>query len=124
MYDQLIKPTYRRNKTLFIIFIVLSILTPTLSIILPEPNGETADLWFQRSGSITVIFALLAEHQAFKINAILSPENNPILTLGDIKEYFKKEANRYTVCALSMATLGTLIWGYGDFVYRTLPYAG
>ncbi|WP_123637147.1 hypothetical protein [Marinimicrobium koreense] len=118
MFDQLIKPTYRTNKRLFILFISISILAPTLSFFLPPPPEEVADIWFQRSGSITVVFSLLAEHQAFIINYKLSPENNPILTMGDIKDYFGKVANRYTIYALSMATLGTVIWGYGDIVHR------
>ena len=75
--------------------------------------------WFQRSGALTVLFAALLgfhqdkhfitqEDESYRVN------EKPIITGKTLTEYRKKLKFLAIVLALS----GTLIWGYGDLLFK------
>ncbi len=79
-----------------------------------KPVNELLGIWFQRSGSIVVIFAVWLEYSLLKL------QSNVVLT--DMVETTKRyPIEKYTplykglqVIAAALAVVGTVIWGYGD----------
>lgn len=78
--------------------------------------------WFQRSGSLMVLFAVWVEYKLFTISNLTNPisENGETyqdqahsdalnLRYGNILKSFK-----YVTAVLAIS--GTVIWGYGDII--------
>jgi len=96
-------------------------------------SNEHDSVWFQRSGSLIVFFALLSEYFHLKIKNMVT---NKLIDYGDglymtIMQSFKNKnlSSSYSdptfnilfspqilFCGLS----GTVIWGYGDLIYNYL----
>ncbi|WP_206208077.1 hypothetical protein, partial [Pseudomonas viridiflava] len=94
-----------------IIFFVLALSTSF------TPEGQDASLWFQRSGSVTTIGALIIGIFAEKLKNRLRGQ-----FMGDIFAMRVFEEVRFsfliaTVASFSLTIIGTLIWGYGDIFY-------
>ncbi|TAA41725.1 hypothetical protein [Corallincola spongiicola] len=81
-----------------------------------------ADLgvWFQRSGSLMVLFAVWVEFKLFKITNFSNPlspggQTWDDLETGDrLKDKYSSLIQILKYFAALLAILGTLIWGYGD----------
>ena len=103
----------------FILFSILAILTPVLSIIIPwVPENETAHTWFQRSGSAMVVFGLLAESRAVNCFFILNPSGFAECGINEANEKFKKYPKSLNIISFIFIAFGTLIWGYGDIPFK------
>lgn len=78
-------------------------------------------MWFSRSGSIMVLLAAIAE---FQINTAkeASIETSSTVTIGGGNALIKRELSpRYrtlSVIAHFEVIIGTVIWGYGDCVFK------
>lgn len=84
---------------------------------------EPAEIWFQRSGSLVVLFGLLVEYTLFSIN-------DELFSVGNLKPQEVKLLRKYRIQYASMkylglfgAITGTIIWGYGDLVWLALNTA-
>ena len=81
---------------------------------LASGNGE----WFQRSGSLLVLFSVLVEirqalrNQPYPRSSVTSG-GNPVMTQAPISVVSKW----LHWIARSGIVLGTAIWGYGDLVF-------
>ena len=102
------------------VFILIAIFTPLVAFYF-NPLGENIDVWFQRSGAITVVFGLLADIQAARLKHLSFSNSRPFL-YGPI--YVKR---KYSACAiwvngvaLIVVITGTVIWGYGDLLCTLL----
>jgi hypothetical protein len=116
--DKKIKVQCRTSLPLF----VLAMLIPYLAW-----NGflqldNNLGVWFQRSGSLMVLFAIWVEFKLFKIGNYIYPGKN----LGDMEDAEKLNEKysfliqilKYT--AAIPAILGIVIWGYGDLFWSLL----
>lgn len=107
----------RYNRKIFILFIALSLLFPGLAflgIFLPE--GEKLSVWFQRSGSLMVLFSVIAEYYALKMSDLFFPVEMQGEPLHIDKVRFTKQSKICAGLAVFVICLGTIVWGYGDLV--------
>ena len=105
---------------------VLVILIGIFNNITTEPNS----IWFQRSGSLIVTLSILAEILYLSIKRIVSEviidygDNNP-RTFIENHKLNHKNTSKFTPnlsivlepLIITLAILGTIIWGYGDLLY-------
>jgi hypothetical protein len=77
-------------------------------------------IWFQRSGSLTVLFAVWAEYKIFKIHALTMPMSEEGETYQDaahtglLKSKYGTMLNVINFVSVTLVIIGTIIWGYGD----------
>ncbi|WP_281645542.1 hypothetical protein [Parendozoicomonas sp. Alg238-R29] len=87
------------------------------------PTGDTPGVWYQRSGAIGVLSAVIVEFRLFFHSlhesyfstvdrSSLSPMEKKLLweTIG-------KPVGTLRIFTLGMALHGTITWGYGDLLY-------
>lgn len=68
------KKLFLKARKLFLIMLGLSILMPALALMdFLRPSTESIESWFQRSGSIMVLFAVVAEMQAYQMFDVFKP---------------------------------------------------
>ena len=79
------------------------------------PANEPADIWFQRSGSITVLFAVWIEYNLMKVNDHINPSGIVISEQTRLSKKYKFVFGAAQYLAALFAITGTVIWGYGDF---------
>lgn len=95
--------------------LLVSISVPFLSIYgVLIPENEQLSAWFQRSGSLSVLFAALTEYKLFKLHGHFYPTG---LLPEDAYRFRQKYGAIYTsynILAAVMVLVGTFIWGYGD----------
>jgi hypothetical protein len=83
-----------------------------------KPIAESNGVWFQRSGAISTVFALLAATlQADASRKLWTPG-----FLGDIHKLavLSSFEGKFSICqnlSLLFTLLGTVIWGYGDILF-------
>lgn len=118
----------RINKQLSIVLLLL-----TLSAVIPvcawhglmQQDSEVS-LWFQRSGSLMVLFAAWAEYVLFKIHKLTKPMSDGGETFQDMAHKgvlvtkYRTALNIINVITASLVIIGTVIWGYGDIVRGAL----
>ncbi|VVQ01464.1 hypothetical protein PS938_02520 [Pseudomonas fluorescens] len=123
LQNEALKSQYRRmaSKYLYacyaLLFIgVIAVLTSPLDF---KPSFETPEVWFQRSGALMTVFALLA--------ALLKDMGTQTLHkpgyFGDALklEVLAELEQRFEWVfwfAFLFTVLGTLVWGYGDTYYK------
>ncbi|WP_020412057.1 hypothetical protein [Microbulbifer variabilis] len=78
------------------------------------PNDEPSDIWFQRSGSLMVLFAVWAEYNLMKVNEHINLSGSSYSQQSVLAERYKTIYNIAQYSAAVLAILGTFIWGYGD----------
>ncbi len=113
------EPKILKERKLFLLFISLSIVPPLFSLFeFLMPATENFSTWFQRSGSIMVVFALLAEMRAYNMTMVLKPG-------VPVEPHFTKAKSKYSwqiqlsnISAFTLIAFGTLIWGYGDIPFK------
>ena len=117
MTEPLYEKPILKYRVIFIAFTVIALLTPIILVVTPWLlEKESLENWFQRSGSLVVIFALVAESNAIAIFKILNPTGFPSTSFEEVRKQYDYLPNKYTKISLSVIGLGTLIWGYGDLV--------
>ena len=110
------------SKELFVISILLFI-----SAVIPIcawygflQQDKDVSIWFQRSGSLTVLFAVWAEYKIFKVHTLTVPMSEGGETYQDaahtgvLKTMYGKKLNVINFVSVSLVIIGTIIWGYGD----------
>jgi hypothetical protein len=74
-----------------------------------RPSAETAASWFQRSGALTTILAVLAQ---VKAGAAPAP---PLAVSSDAHRWAWWQGVALWL-SLILVVVGTVIWGYGDLL--------
>ena len=106
-----------KERKLFLIFISLSIIAPFLSLCLDcRPENETLGSWLQRSGSVMVVLALLAEMRAYQMLDVFKPSGFVGETYSEVQEKYLPQVKLFNFLAFILIAVGTLIWGYGDLL--------
>jgi hypothetical protein len=80
------------------------------------PNSQTIPGWFQRSGSLTTIGAVIISIYATRMRDRLEGK-----FMGDVYglEVFKRLKVPFTIATTSafiLSVVGTIVWGYGDLL--------
>lgn len=81
------------------------------------PKSQPMNMWFQRSGAVMSIFALLAQSGASHMQELIRPG-----TFGETAVLYRKydgAQRAVSGASIILAIAGTVIWGYGDLL---LPY--
>ena len=79
-------------------------------------------IWFQRSGSLMVLFAVWLEYKLFKISSLSSPISDNGVTWQDqahrdaLNTNYGNMLKLYKYITAVLAITGTIIWGYGDIL--------
>ena len=106
-----------RDVSVSIILIIVALVIPfQASMGFMKPDIETINIWFQRSGSITVLLSLVAEYVISRLHGIIRPAG---FTSKETENIRKKLENPLMVLRYiggGTAVLGTIIWGYGDLL--------
>lgn len=116
--------TDRRRTWLYFSLIVVLLVIASLAPITAngvlcslKPPMESSGVWFQRTGAISTVFALLAATlQADAARKLWSPG-----FLGDIHKMavLTSFERKFSICrnlSFLISVLGTVIWGYGDIL--------
>ncbi len=99
---------------LAVLFLVASFAMPILALSLPRPDEQPLDLWFQRSGSVTTVFALIAEMVIVRAKLSITPAGFGWPGLNEQRRFFIPLLGKIEWPMLVLTITGTLIWGYGD----------
>ncbi len=79
-------------------------------------------IWFQRSGSLMVLFAVWIEYKLFKISSLSNPISDNGVTWQDqahsdaLNTNYRNMLKIYKYLTAALAITGTVIWGYGDIL--------
>ncbi|WP_394224455.1 hypothetical protein [Alteromonas gracilis] len=104
---------YQAARWKFFVSVFLSIACGVLALTgLLKPSTEELGVWFQRSGSLIVLFAVLGEYYVSKMASTLRPAGHVGIT--KMEETLPKTVGLFHLIALFLAIIGTFIWGYGD----------
>ncbi|MDD1795160.1 hypothetical protein LRP50_18690 [Enterovibrio sp. ZSDZ42] len=94
---------------------ILAVITPILawySFVIPET--EEPAIWFQRSGSLTVLFAVWMEYNLMKVNEHVFPSGHTFSQQAALAKKYQPIFKVAQYMAVLLAIMGTVIWGYGD----------
>jgi len=105
-------------KTIFNICLILIIPTIAFATIgyfgIMKPESEDLSAWFQRSGSLIVMLSVIVEFQLFSIHTSLNTSRLAFDQYEALKKKYGRKHLVYSVLTVSVAIIGTVIWGYGD----------
>ncbi len=100
-----------------------SFLPPILSICIPFsyfapylPADETSATWFQRSGSLMVAIALIAEFYLVSIQDYFDHNNTAYMSPITLPKKYKTTHKCIIYLTMLYILIGTIIWGYGDAI--------
>lgn len=110
---------FRISLAAWATFLGIAVLFPlVLSFLVPPGEGEGE--WFQRSGSIMVVFALLAELRVNALHRMSDAGKMPFLHVHIyMQRKFQGWATSASYLTLLIVVAGTVIWGYGDLIHET-----
>lgn len=113
------KTALRMRNEFWILFIawVVAIVIIALLMLL-KPVSEDWGKWFQRSGSIIVVLAILAEIKIKNIErTVFSPNPWGVYCEIYIEKKFSSLCKTFGRLTWLAAAIGTVIWGYGDVIW-------
>ena len=97
--------------------IILAILAPVLaSYAFVKPELESLVIWFQRSGSITVMLAVWMEYNLSKVNEHINLSGIVVNDQTNLSNKYKTIYRITQYIGVLLAISGTIIWGYGDLL--------
>ncbi|MCU7928332.1 MAG: hypothetical protein KZQ97_18100 [Candidatus Thiodiazotropha sp. (ex Dulcina madagascariensis)] len=110
------------NKELFVIsfLLVISAVIPICAWYGFFQQDKDVSIWFQRSGSLTVLFAVWAEYKIFKVHTLTMPMSDGGETYQDaahtgvLKTKYGNKLSVINFVSVTLVIIGTIIWGYGD----------
>jgi len=82
------------------------------------PENETLSTWFQRSGSLMVVIAIIAEFKLFSLNDYFDLNDTRVFGPVDLPATYKSIYKAIIIVALISMVIGTIIWGYGDIIIK------
>jgi hypothetical protein len=116
-----------KNRKKIIRLIFASILIPIALLLLNcwLTLEQNYGKWFARTGSIIVFFIITAEFLIFANKDLMKPPDRDkngltyrVIALHDeLAKKYNVENNKWPFRILYVALIGTIIWGYGDFIW-------
>lgn len=98
----------------------VAVAAPLIALFAPwVPIGESQATWFQRSGSITTIFSLLAATLSIAASTNLNKPGTwgDLYAIAVLAEY-QPNLKRIERISFVLTLIGTIVWGYGDIPFR------
>lgn len=96
----------------------LSVAAPILAFFgVCMPGSESTQIWFQRSGALTVLFAVWMEYILSKSNEHINLSGVVISRQTQLSKEYKVPYRIIQYLGILLAIVGTVIWGYGDLIY-------
>ena len=123
LQNERLKAGYRStaNKYLWACYVLLLIATiaPIYAPFDSMPSFESVEVWFQRSGALTTVFALLTTLlRDMGMRTLHKPghwgDALKLEVLSEVEARF--EWIFWT--AFTLTIIGTVVWGYGDTLYK------
>lgn len=109
-----------RSFRIWLLFLSAAILMPILMFYV-RPGAEPKAEWFQRGGALLVVFAVLAEIKANRIEKFTIKEGYPGLYCDIyMANKYESKIRAITYCSHFLVGLGTIIWGYGDVIFKSI----
>jgi hypothetical protein len=116
-----------KNRKKIIRLIFASILIPIALLLLNcwLTLEQNYGKWSARTGSIIVFFIITAEFLIFANKDLMKPPDRDkngltyrVIALHDeLAKKYNVENNKWPFRILYVALIGTIIWGYGDFIW-------
>lgn len=109
-----------RRELLYVVILCILAVTPCALAFVPgiRPMTEPIESWFQRSGSLTTAFAILAQ---LKTNNILERiRGGTFAESWELFHAFKGYQWAGNIISATILIIGTIIWGYGDLLLATV----
>lgn len=102
-----------------LILVVLAIAAPFIALTgWLKPVDDTEAIWFQRSGAVTTVFSLLTGAGISSILNRLCPRGITDLNIEVVRVGFQIRFERIETTSLVATAIGTVIWGYGDILWK------
>ena len=115
---------YRATTWIFycivLLLIAVAVVAPLYSIFGHwMADGENRNIWVQRSGAVTTLFSFIAG----AVTALMTGRLHTPGFFGDINRLtvlieFRNKFRIAETAIFTLSIVGTVIWGYGDLVYR------
>ena len=107
-----------RTNCIFDFLLVAFAIIPAAYSLYLDVNGSN-ESWFQRSGSLMVLFAVLLQLNLLKYSEVEESsgvfiEGKPAMKSRPLPPLKKA----MQLLAFILAALGTFIWGYGDLLFK------
>mgnify|MGYP001762254488 CR=1 FL=1 len=110
----------RVETTKLFCFVLAGLISPLIMQML-RLESQDPSLWFQRSGSIMVVLALLAELRVLTIDRLIVARDHSFLYCHMyIEQKYLIRLKVISYVPYVVVALGTVIWGYGDLVYAAI----
>jgi len=108
-----------REYWIDILFTLLAVIPVCVSLYIDINTIENEYYWFQRSGSIMVLFAVALDFEQSKYtktkeSSSLMIEGKPAI-IGQVLSITRVYIQRFSIVLI---VLGTAIWGYGDLLFK------
>lgn len=106
--------------SLEVFFLILAYIIMIISAIVSAKTGD--GLWFGRSGSLAVLISAIIEYRNYSIQQKLNE------IAQESTAYYDSEPEKWKIplsrkmfdrTVLSTIVIGTLVWGYGDLLFRS-----
>ena len=108
----------RALKTSVPILIVASVVPVASFYGIGAPTHEAVAQWFQRSGSLVVMLTVFIELYLFTVTGDVFPSGIISEQEGRLAERYSTPVQLVKVASVAGAVSGTVIWGYGDIIWR------
>ncbi|ELC3160006.1 TPA: hypothetical protein ACMDUA_005149 [Vibrio harveyi] len=121
-----IKKKVKRELLTSVPILLLAFIFPILAWFGVFQLEDNSAIWFQRSGSVTVLFAVWVEFKLFKLAGLTNPISENGKTYDDMRKsdylqtHNSKKIQIIKYLAAVLAISGTVIWGYGDLIFIAL----
>lgn len=128
LYDQLeqgakdeangLKKIITQGLWVWFVLICAAVTTPVILMTTISPLEDPAT-WFQRSGSIVVVLALLSELRVQELQRLARVgEHQYLCVYIYIQRIYRQRVQLAKIIAFIVVVIGTIIWGYGDLIYE------
>jgi hypothetical protein len=82
--------------------------------------NDLPQLWFQRCGSIMTAILLLSDYYVFKLSDDVKTVNMVPSFALKTKDAYRPYIRVFQFVAVFLTVFTTVIWGYGDIVYKEI----
>lgn len=119
MTEHEIEASIKKSLRIAVPLLIIAFVVPVVSVLFDLCATRSDPFyWFQRSGSITVLFAVIAEYFLFRVGADINPPPSSYVAEMKWNDKYGAKHRTCSVLALVLVVLGTFIWGYGDIPFR------
>lgn len=118
-YIAQIEPRIKRTLIVCTILLGLTVLVILFgSVSTFRPSADDPEVWFQRSGALLVAFGAIVEFMLLSINGAVNPSGSSGEQHLEMARKYQLKYRIMSYVAFVVIFVGTVIWGYGDLLYK------